>query len=91
MGRDWWKVHTLEDRFEADLVSQILDENGISYLIRSYMDTAYDGLFLRQKGWGEVLVKERDIGNAKKLIKDFRTSLENEKEQDNLDKPDKEP
>jgi hypothetical protein len=48
------KVTVLENAIEAQLISSILDEEGIAYRIRSFHDTAYDGLFQVQKGWGEL-------------------------------------
>ena len=32
----------------------ILEEKEIPHRIRSFHDTAYDGLFQFQKGWGEI-------------------------------------
>ena len=48
------KIATLENMLEAQLVESILKENEIPYRIRSFHDTAYDGLFQFQKGWGEI-------------------------------------
>jgi hypothetical protein len=48
------KITTLENAIEAQLISSILDDEGIAHRIRSYHDTAYDGLFQFQKGWGDL-------------------------------------
>lgn len=48
------KVDLLENEIEAQLLESILNERGIPHRIRSYHDTAYDGLFQTQKGWGFV-------------------------------------
>jgi hypothetical protein len=48
------KVDVLDDEIEAGLVAAILEERGVPHLIRSYHDTAYDGLFQTQKGWGLI-------------------------------------
>ena len=48
------KVSVLENTIEAQLIDSILDEHNIPHRIRSYYDTAYDGLFQIQKGWGEI-------------------------------------
>ena len=46
------KVGILESGIEAQLLDSILDERNIPHHIQSYHDTAYDGLFQTQKGWG---------------------------------------
>ncbi len=52
------KVFTLKDRFEADMIRDALENEGIPVLIRNFTDTAYDGIYIPQKGWGEVRVPE---------------------------------
>ncbi len=48
------KVDILENEIEAQLLGSILNERGIPHHIRSYHDTAYNGLFQVQKGWGYI-------------------------------------
>jgi hypothetical protein len=48
------KVAVLEDEIEAGLLAAILEERGVPHMIRSYYDTAYDGLYQSQKGWGLI-------------------------------------
>jgi hypothetical protein len=48
------KVTVLDNEIEAQLLDSILQERDIPHLMRSYHDTAYDGLFQTQKGWGHV-------------------------------------
>ena len=48
------KVDILENEIEAQLLDSILNERNIPHHIQSYHDTAYDGLFQAQKGWGCV-------------------------------------
>ncbi len=76
----WVKAGIVENRFEGDRVSQALGEAGIPFLIKSFLDTAYDGLYIPQKGWGAVLVPEgiRDV--AEKLIAEVKKSFEKEEE-----------
>jgi hypothetical protein len=74
---DWKmsRVETLANRFEEDMVSQALEKAGIPFLIRRYSDTAYDGLFIPQKGWASVMVPEELVDKAKAVVgtvqKDF--------------------
>ena len=48
------KIIVLDNAIEAQLVESVLSEREIPHLIRSFHDTAYDGLFQVQKGWGEI-------------------------------------
>ena len=49
---DYRKIAIMENEIEARLLDSILTERDIPHLMRSYHDTAYDGLFQTQKGWG---------------------------------------
>ncbi|NTV31880.1 MAG: hypothetical protein HGA50_01145 [Deltaproteobacteria bacterium] len=51
---DYVKVSVLDNEIEAQLLDSILEERDIPHLMVSYHDTAYDGLFQTQKGWGQV-------------------------------------
>ena len=48
------KIAILENDIEAQLLDSILTERNIPHLMRTYHDTAYDGLYQAQKGWGYV-------------------------------------
>jgi len=47
-------VTILENIIEAQLLESILAAENIPHRIRSYHDTAYDGLFQFQMGWGQI-------------------------------------
>ena len=49
------KILILENEIEAKLLDSILTERDIPHRIRSYHDSAYDGIFQAQKGWGVVM------------------------------------
>ena len=71
----WVKAGTIENRFEGDRISQALREGGIPFLIKSFLDTAYDGLYIPQKGWGVVMVSEKNKGEAEKLISEVKKTF----------------
>lgn len=48
------KIKILDDYIQAQLLDSILTEEKIPHIMKSYSDTAYDGLFQMQKGWGHV-------------------------------------
>ena len=67
------KIAVLDNSIEAQVLSSFLDQHNIPYRLRSYYDTAYDGLFQIQKGWGEIsapLSYQQDILN---ILDTFRT------------------
>ncbi|QCQ20729.1 DUF3786 domain-containing protein [Desulfoglaeba alkanexedens] len=61
-------IHTLADRFEADLLMQALQREGIPAILRSFEETAYDGLFVPQRGWGKIMVPESRAAAARLAI-----------------------
>lgn len=67
------KIIILEDPFESQIVAAALEDEGIPHLIRSYHDTAYDGLYQAQKGWGEVRAPAAYRDQIVHLVTDVRT------------------
>jgi hypothetical protein len=58
MGKQYKKILILENQIEAQRLSSILDEEGIPHVVRSYYDSAYDGIFQSQRGWGHLEAPE---------------------------------
>jgi hypothetical protein len=52
------RVLFFKNEIEAMLLDEILKEKEIPHLIRSYHDSAYDGLWQMQSGWGHVEAPE---------------------------------
>ena len=61
-----------DNEAEANVIKSILEDHGISVEIRSFHDTAYDGLFQSQYGWGVIRVSETDFPEAQKIIEEWR-------------------
>ncbi|MEW6263739.1 MAG: DUF2007 domain-containing protein [Thermodesulfobacteriota bacterium] len=66
---------TIENRFEADLITAALTEEGIEFVLRTFEDRAYDGLFVTQKGFGRLLVHESDQAAAQAIVDAVRASV----------------
>ena len=64
-------LRKLDNRFEADVVSAALKAAGVPHLLRSYEDTAYDGLFVTQKGFGDVYVDPEHQARAEEVLADL--------------------
>jgi len=72
MTDDYKKAAVLENQFEAQLLTSILMERDIPHRLQSYHDTAFDGLFQTQKGWGIVSSPEEYHGEIKEILADLR-------------------
>ena len=48
------KILIFKNEFEASLLDEILNDKNIPHIIRSYHDSAYDGLWQNQSGWGHI-------------------------------------
>jgi hypothetical protein len=62
------KILALGSEIEAIRIKEILDSNEIPHLIRSFHDSAYDGIFQNQYGWGILEADEADEERILKLI-----------------------
>ena len=67
------KITVLENTIEAQLIDSILNEQNIPHRMRSFYDTAYDGLFQVQKGWGEIFAPATLKEEILKIIKIVRS------------------
>jgi hypothetical protein len=55
---DCVKILVLANQMEAMLLDEILTEKEIPHIIRTYHDSAYDGLWQTRTGWGHVEAPE---------------------------------
>ncbi len=65
---NWVKAGTIDSRFECDRASQALDEAKIPFFVKSFHDTAYDGLYFLQKGWACIFVPEEFTEEAHEIL-----------------------
>jgi hypothetical protein len=72
------KVETIENQFEADVLKNALEKEQIPVMVRSFHDTAYDGIYIPQKGWGIVLVPEEHKARAQEIIAALKGSFKND-------------
>ena len=69
----WVKVHTIESTFEMDMIKDALEKDGLAYTITEHKDTAYDGLFILQKGYATLFVEERDKKKVQAMVKRLKS------------------
>ena len=63
---------------EAQALQSLLEQHGIQSQVISFHDTAYDGLFQKQYGWGVIRVAENDLARAEEIIQDWQSSSPDE-------------
>ncbi len=68
------KVDILENGIEAQLLESILKERAIPHRIQSYHDTAYNGLYQTQKGWGQIRAPLSRSEEIKAILSEIRTT-----------------
>jgi deoxyribose-phosphate aldolase len=71
----WTLLRELESRFQADLWTQALTAEGLESRLRTWEETAYDGLFVGQRGWGWLYVDEADLARARQIDAELERSL----------------
>jgi hypothetical protein len=69
---DYVRAAFLDNEIEAQLLESILQQRDIPHLVRSYHDTAYDGLFQTQLGWGYVSSPPAYQEEIKEILSDLR-------------------
>jgi hypothetical protein len=64
-------VHTLKNAFEAQALGAWLESRSVEHLIESFIDSAYDGVYVPTRGWGVVRVFLRDREAARAAVAEF--------------------
>ncbi len=66
------KILSLSSEIEAIRIKEILDGHSIPHLIRSFHDSAYDGIFQNQYGWGILEAHEADEERILDLVQQLK-------------------
>jgi len=64
--------------FEADRFRAALEQEGFKVMLRTFQDTAYDGIYVAQKGWGYVEVPKDDQERAERIVRELEQSFRHE-------------
>ena len=72
------KIFTLERAHEAllPLIRESFASENIELHFQSKLDTAYDGIFVTQKGFGDIFVFESDRERAEEILHDILQDFE---------------
>ncbi len=68
------KILVLNNEFEADLLRQILTEKDIPFMIRTFHDSAYDGLWEVRSGWGHLMAPSEYKDEILKIYSEMANS-----------------
>ncbi|MBN2013271.1 hypothetical protein JW960_28330 [candidate division KSB1 bacterium] len=75
------KILILRNEVEASIMDAHLTEQNIPFIIRSYHDSAYNGIFQFQKGWGHL---ESDEEYRETIETIYNDTIETADENDEL-------
>ena len=68
------KIAILDNEFEAQMLESILMEREIPCHLKSYHDTAFDGLYQTQKGWGHISSPTENAEEIKTVLAELRSA-----------------
>jgi len=72
--QEFVNIAILDNIIEAQLIDSVLNEYGIPHRIRSFHDTAYDGLFQFQLGWGALWAPVSSGAEILEILHDIRSN-----------------
>ena len=71
---DLVEVKRAESEVEAHAIRDALNDRGIPVMVRCFEDSAYDGLYVHQQGWGSIEVLPKDRYEAEGIIADLEAA-----------------
>jgi hypothetical protein len=72
------KIAVLDNEVQAELVDSVLSERNIPHLMRSYHDSALDGIYQAKSGWGHVEAPETCRDEILAIIDDIKRQASSE-------------
>ncbi|HIG27284.1 MAG TPA: hypothetical protein EYQ50_05610 [Verrucomicrobiales bacterium] len=70
------KIVVLDSEIQAELIDSILNDRNIPHVMRTYHDSAYDGLFQAGQGWGHIEAEEKHREEIVTIFKDVKKQSE---------------
>jgi hypothetical protein len=69
---DYVRMAVLDNAIEAEAMRCALEGAGIAHAVISFYDSAYDGLFQMQQGWGCVMAHKSNEQVVLDILRDLR-------------------
>lgn len=66
------RIAILDNEVQARLLSSLLEEKDIPHMLRSYHDSAYDGLFQTELGWGHIEAQSEYRERIEEILADLK-------------------
>jgi hypothetical protein len=66
------KIAVLDNEVQAELVDSVLAEREIPHIMRSYHDSALDGIYQAKSGWGHVEAPESFRDEIVAVVEEIR-------------------
>ena len=73
-----------ENEAEAIALKKVLEDHNIIAVIQSFHDTAYNGIFQNQYGWGVIRVEDSDFEKAEEIITEWKNATPEDLEWDQV-------
>jgi len=67
------KIVVLDNEVQAGLVDSVLSARGIPHIMHSYHDSALDGLFQGQNGWGHIEAPQSFKDEILTVVEDLKS------------------
>lgn len=71
------KILSFESEIEARIMDEILTEKNIPHILRSYHDSAYDGLWQTKSVWGHLEAAEENRDEILKINDEIKSQDNN--------------
>jgi len=68
---EFCRIVTLKNEIEAQVLAEALREREIPHVVRTFHDSAYDGIFQMQKGWGVLMAPESFRAEIETILKEL--------------------
>lgn len=69
------KVLVFDNEFEAELMEEILDQEGIAYHIQSYHQAGLNGIFQLEYGWGHLEVEPENKEKVLAIYEELKKGI----------------
>lgn len=79
------KIAIIDNIVQAQLLESMLNEQNIPHVMTTYHDSAYDGLFQGQKGWGHIEASTKHEGQILELLENLRSNEQHGNQQEKHD------
>jgi len=69
--REYQKIVTLQNEIQANALEAELKVRKIPHLLRSFHDSAYNGIYQQQKGWGIIEAPKQYEAEILEILRDL--------------------